>query len=148
MKLFTQFSNIRIVISGVILSSLVVGFFCISFMHTMSGHAGMNMSHLAPIGGVAPVVASPCCGKETGNHMELWKTTLVGIVETVQFLLVLFTVGLVATIAVAKLFGTPRLYINLFAARFRQYAREHPSIGLFDPNRLALAGGILNPKLY
>lgn len=108
----------------------------------------MNMSHLAPIGGMAPVVASPCCGKETGNHMELWKTTLVGIVETVQFLLVLFTVGLVVTIAVAKLFGTPRLYINLTAARFRQYAREHPSIGLFDPNRLALTGGILNPKLY
>lgn len=148
MKLFTQFPNIRTVISGVILSSLVVGFLCISFVHTMSGHAGMNMAHLTSISGVAPAVASPCCGKETGNHMELWKTTLVGVFETVQFLLVLFTVGLVTTIAASKLFGTSRLYINLFAARFRQYAREHPNIGLFDPFRLALARGILNPKLY
>ena len=146
MKFSAPFSRIRTFMSSFVLSSILVGFLCISFVHTISAHAGMDMSHTAHTN--ASTIVANCCDTRTSNHMELWKDTLVGIFETALSLLALFIVGYVATIAVSALFNTPCLAINLFALRFRQYAREHPNISLFNPLRQALSQGILNPKLY
>jgi hypothetical protein len=146
MKLSAPLSRLRSAMGAFILSSLLIGFLCISCVHSVSAHAGMDMSH--SVNTNSSVIVTNCCDGSASNHMELWKSTLVGIFETVQSLLVLFVVSYVATVAFSELFNTPRLSINLFAVRFRQYAREHPNIGLFDPLRLALARGILNPKLF
>jgi hypothetical protein len=129
-----------------ILSSLLIGFLCISFVHNVSTHTGMDMSHAVHTN--SSVIVTNCCDGGASNHMELWKSTLVGIFETVQSLLVLFAVSFVAAAAFSELFGAPRLSVNLFSLRYRQYTREHPDIALFNPLRLALARGILNPKLF
>ena len=131
---------------GCALTSLIVGFLCISVVHNMSAHRGMEMSHTTYTNSSA--IASTCCGAETTNHMELWKSTLVGILETIQLLLVLVASALVANVTLAELFGVPRSLINLFSLRYRHYTREHPDITLFNPLRLAFARGILNPKLH
>lgn len=146
MKLSALFSKIRTFMGGFILSSLIVGFLCISFVHNMSAHAGMDMSHVVHTN--ASTITGICCDAGANNHMELWKSTLVGILETIQSLFVLVVFAFVAKVAFAELFGVPRPFINFFSLRYRQYTREHPDIGLFNSLRLAFAKGILNPKLF
>lgn len=146
MKLSVSLSKIRTTMSSLALVSILVGFVCVSFVHNMSAHSGMDMSQSAHTN--SSKIVTNCCDGGAANHMELWKSTLVGIFETVQFLLTLLVVDYVATVVFSTLFNTPRLSVNLFALRYKKYARAHPNIGLFDPLRLALAQGILNPKLY
>ena len=93
-------------------------------------------------------IASSCCDTGVGDHMELWKSTLLGILETIQSLLVLVAFAFVAKVVFAELFGTPRRDRDFLYTRYRQYVREHPDIGLCNPLRLAFARGILNPKLF
>lgn len=144
MKLSASLSKLRTALGGFVLTSLMVGFLCISFVHSISAHRGM--SHAVHTSSSA--MLSTCCDAGVSDHMELWKSTLVGIPENLQSLFVLFAFALVASFTFSDFFRTPRFDTNFLFSRYRQYAREHPDIGLFDPLRLAFARGILNPKLF
>ena len=142
MKLSAPLSKIRTALGGFVLTSLMVGFLCISFVHSASAH--MGMSHA--LHNSSSATLSACCDAGASNHMELWKSTLVGITEHPQSLFALF--AFVASFTFADFFKTPRLDTNFLFFKYKQYAKEHPDIGLFNPLRLALARGILNPKLF
>jgi hypothetical protein len=79
--------------------------------------------------------------------MELWKSTLVGIPQSAGDALGLI-IGVVAVFVLTDFFVTPKLNINLLSLRYRQYAREHPDIGIYNVLKLAFARGILHPKTY
>jgi hypothetical protein len=80
--------------------------------------------------------------------MELWKSTFVGIPQSSQDLLVLLVIGVAAAFVFSDFFVIPKPNLNLLALRYRQYAREHPNIRIYDPLKLAFARGILHPKTY
>ena len=82
-----------------------------------------------------------------GDHMELWKSTLVGIPQNIQSLLALFAVVLVA-FTFSDFFKLSRHTDVVLALKFRQYAREHPDMRLFNPLTLAFARGLLHPKTF
>ena len=138
-------SRVQTALGGLILISLVVGFLCISFIHATQAHAVMSShsSHKA-----SSATLNACCDIGVSDHMELWKGTLVGIPQSFQDLLVLIVIGVVATFVFSDFFTVPKLNINLLALCYRQYVREHPNIGIFNPLKLALARGILHPKTY
>lgn len=137
--------NLKRLAGMLILGSLTVGLLCISFIHPTVAHAdmGSHASHKA-----SSVTLNPCCDVGVDDHMELWKSTLVGIPQSLQDILTLFAVSLVVAFAFSEFFVTPRIDVNLFAVRYRQYTREHPDIALFDPFRLAFARGILHGKAF
>lgn len=80
--------------------------------------------------------------------MELWKSTLVGIPQGSQELLVLIILAVASPFAFAGFLKLPRLNTNILFYRYRQYTREHPNILSYNHLRLALARGILNPKTF
>lgn len=80
--------------------------------------------------------------------MELWKSTLVGIPQGFQDLLVLVVLAVATAFAFAGFLEIPRLDINILFYRYRQYAREHPDILAYSHLRLAFARGILHPKTF
>lgn len=142
----TEHEYLKRFVCGLILSAFTIGFLCTSFAHVISGHSnmdGMQMMHHTS----QTVTLNGCCGADTSDHMELWKSTFVGIPQVFQDLLALIVISIVA-FGFSDFFTTPRLNLNLFFLRFKQYAREHPNIRVFDALRLAFAQGILNPKLY
>lgn len=145
MKQFSSLSKIRTALSGFVLTSLIAGFLCISFVYSTPAHVGMASHgiHKSP-----SATINSCCDAGVSDHMELWKSTLVGIPQNLQNLLALFAVSLVAGFTFLTLLNVPRTDGNIFAIRYRQYTREHPDISLFDSLRLAYSKGILNPKLY
>lgn len=144
MKLFASSSQIRTAFGGFVLSSLIVGFLCISFIHATPAHADIG-SHTAHR---TSATLNACCDLGTNDHMELWKNTLVGIPQGFQDLLVLIVLAVATSFVFADFLATPRLDTNLIFYRYRQYAREHPDIALFNPLRLAFARGILHPKTF
>ena len=138
--------QLRTTLGSTILTSLVVGFLCISFIHTVpTAHAGMTDGHSAHK--VAGAGVPTCCDIGATDHMELWKSTLVGILENIQSLLALFAVVLVA-FTFSDFFKLPQLTDVVLALKFRQYAREHPNMRLFNPLTLAFARGILHSKTF
>lgn len=145
MQRFFSSLRIQIVLGGFVLMSLIVGFLCISFIHATKIHAGTGSAHMNH---KAFVGLNSCCDAGVGDHMELWKSTLIGIPQNIQNLFALLTVSLVVAFAFSRLFSIPRIEVNLSAVRYRQYVREHPNIALFDPLRLAFARGILHPKTF
>jgi hypothetical protein len=137
--------KIKTLFSEMILTSLIVGFLCISFAHVMPAHADMGeMSNHASHG----VSLSNCCETGGSDHMELWKSTFVGIPQSSQDLLVLFALAITAVFTFPSFLVTPRLTGAILSFRYRQYAREHPNIRTYDPLRLAFARGILHPKTF
>ncbi len=147
MKLSASLSKIRTAMGGFVLTSLMVGFLCISFVHNISAHAGMGMSH--SIHNTSSATVKSCCDAGVYDHMELWKSTLVGIPQSIQYPLALFiAITFVGAFTFSELFGTQRIDIHLFALRYRQYVRHHPDSKTFNPLLLAFSNGILNPKLY
>lgn len=137
--------KIKTLFSEVILTSLIVGFLCVSFAHVMPAHADMgamstHASHDASL--------SNCCETGGSDHMELWKSTFVGIPQSSQDLLVLFTLAITAVFTLPSFLATPRLNPNFLFIRYRRYAREHPNIKAFDALRRAFATGLLNPKTH
>lgn len=145
MKVFFLPSRIQTLLGGSVLLSLVVGFLCISFVHSTPAHVGIA-SHGVHKSFSATLYS--CCDAGVNDHMELWKSTLVGIPQNLQNLFALFTVSLVAGFTFLTFLNVPRTDGNIFAIRYRQYTRAHPDISLFDSLRLAYSQGILNPKLY
>ncbi len=137
--------RIKALFSEVILASLIVGFLCISFAHVMPAHAGMNgmSGHTSH-----EVSLNNCCEAGTSDHMELWKSTFVGIPQSSQDSLVLFALAITAVFTFPSFLTTPRLTGAILSFRYRQYAREHPNIRIHDPLRLAFARGILHPKTF
>lgn len=146
MKLFAPSSRIYTAVGSFVLLSLIVGLLCVSFVHTISAHADMEMSHATHKN--SSVTLNACCDAGASDHMELWKGTLVGITNNLQSLFVLFAFSFVTVLAFSKLFSASRIGVNLLSLRYRQYTRDHPDIGLFNSLRLAFARGILNPKLF
>ncbi len=144
---FQQSNLLKTILGGSVLLSLVVGFLCISFVHAMPAHAAMDMSSMHSH---AEHTASlnNCCDTGVNDHMELWKSTFVGIPQTLQQLMALVAVALFVTFTLADFFPVPRPNENLLSVRFRQYAREHPDIPTYNSLRLAFARGILHPKTY
>lgn len=144
---FQQPSLLKTVVGGSVLFSLIVGFLCISFVHAVPAHAAMDMGsmhshdeHTASL--------NNCCDSGTSDHMELWKSTFVGIPQNLQELMALVAVALFVTLALADFFPSPRLNENLLSIRFRQYTRDHPDIPTYNSLRLAFARGILHPKTF
>ena len=138
--------RLRTTLGSTILTSLVVGFLCISFIHIVpTAHAGMTTGHSTHKAAGAPV--STCCDIGAGDHMELWKSTLVGIPQNIQSLLALFVVVLVA-FTFSDFFKRPQRTDVVLVLKFRQYIREHPDMRLFNPLTLAFAQGILHPKTF
>ncbi len=138
----SNFSSVKKLLGEAVLASLIIGFICISFIHILPAHADMDThtSHDMSLGN--------CCEAGLSNHMELWKSTLVGIPQSFQDILALIVVGVAAAFAFSDFFATPRLNINALALRYRQYAREHPDVSIYNPLKLAFARGILHPKTY
>ena len=129
------------------LLSFAVGFLCTSLVHTISSHVGMESMHGMHHTNQA-LALNGCCGNtNVSDHMEAWKSTFVGIPHFFQDFLVLIVLSIVA-FSFSDFFTIPRLNLNLLFLRFKQYAREHPNIRVFDALRLAFAQGIRNPKLY
>ncbi len=146
MRLLTSPSQyIRTAMGGFVLSSLIVGFLCTSFIHVTPAHADMG-SHTAHKASSATLNA--CCDVGVNDHMELWKSTLVGIPQGFQDLLVLIVLAVATSVVFADFLAIPRLDTNIIFYRYQQYAREHPDMALFDPLRLAFARGILHPKTF
>lgn len=136
--------SLKTTLGGFLLSSLVVGFLCISFVHANLAHADMGAMHHAG----QSATLNGCCDAGVSDHMELWKSTLVGIPQGFQDVLVLIAFAISTTFLFFDFFATPRLNPNFLFLRYRQYAREHPNIKVFDALRLAFAKGLLNPKTH
>lgn len=146
MKLaFLQSRRIKTILGGLVLFSLIVGFLCISFVHATSAHTDMGSTHTAHA--IDPSL-STCCDIGVNDHMELWKSTLVGIPQVFQDLLVLIVLAVATSFAFAGFLEIPRLDTNVLFYRYRQYAREHPDILAYSHLRLAFARGILHPKTF
>ena len=145
MKLFVSTSRMQTTLCGFVLVSLIVGFLCISFIHLSPVHAGMG-SHVSHK--VSSATLNACCDVGVSNHMELWKSTLVGIPQSFQGFLALIVIGVAAAFVFSDFFVIPKRNLNLLTLRYKQYAREHPNIGIYDQLKLAFARGILHPKTY
>lgn len=146
MKLAFQQSNLlKTILGGSVLFSLIVGFLCISFIHATPAHADMGSAHTAHA--INPSL-NACCDIGVNDHMELWKSTLVGIPQGVQDLLMLIVLAVATSFVFADFLATPRLDTNILFYRYRLYAREHPDILTYNPLRLAFARGILHPKTF
>lgn len=145
MKLFVSSLQIKSALGGFVMASLIVGFLCISFIHAMPVHGdtGSHTGHQA-----SQATLNACCDVGVNDHMELWKSTLVGIPQSFQDILALIVIGVAAAFVFSDFFATPRLNINALALRYRQYAREHPDVSIYNPLKLAFARGILHPKTY
>lgn len=145
MKLFASSSRIQSTLGGFVLTSLIVGFLCISFIHAMPAHAdtGSHTSHQA-----SQATINACCDIGVNDHMELWKSTLVGIPQSFQDILAIIVIGVAAAFVFSDFFAIPKLNSNVFVLRYKQYAREHPNVAIYNPLRLAFARGILHPKTY
>lgn len=145
----SSFQSLKTALGGLLLLSFAVGFLCVSFAHLIPTHAGMDMgmTHTMRQTSQATTLNS-CCGAETTNHMELWKSTLTGIPQVFQDLLALIVFAVAATFVFSDFFATTKLNSNFFLLRYKQYAREHPNIKIFDALRLAFATGLLNPKTH
>ncbi len=146
MKLFASSSRIQSILGGFVLMSLIVGFLCISFIHATSVHAVNGSGHAVHTSHDASL--TNCCDAGVNDHMELWKSTLVGIPQGFQDLLVLIVLAVATSFAFAGFFAVPRLDTNVLFYRYRQYAREHPDILAYSHLRLAFARGILHPKTF
>lgn len=145
MKLFVSSLQIKSALGGFVLTSLIVGFLCISFIHAMPihGNTGSHTSHQA-----SQTTLNACCDVGVSDHMELWKSTLVGIPQSFQDILALLVIGVAAAFVFSDFFATPKPNLNILALRYKQYAREHPNIHTYDPLKLAFARGILHPKTF
>lgn len=138
-------TRIKAFLGASILMSLIVGFLCISFIHATPAHAEMGSAHTAHA--INPSL-NACCDAGVSDHMELWKSTLVGIPQGFQDLLVLIVLAVATSFAFAGFLAIPRLDINILFYRYTQYAREHPDILAYSHLRLAFARGILHPKTF
>ena len=136
-------------ISGAVLLSFVVGFLCIGFISVLPAHAAMDMGSM-PNHSEYTTTLNNCCNTSASDHMELWKSTFVGIPQSLNELMTLMAVAIftVAAFTFSNFFSTPRLDINFLFNRFRQYARAHPDIRTYNVLRLAFARGILHPKTF
>ncbi len=143
---FQQSHPLKTILGGSVLFSLVVGFLCISFIHTIPVHSGTGSGHTAHTSHEASL--TNCCDVGISDHMELWKSTLVGIPQGFQDLLVLIVLAVATSFAFAGFLSVPRLDTNVLFYRYRQYSREHPDILAFSHLRLAFARGILHPKTF
>lgn len=137
--------RIKAFLGASILMSLTVGFLCISFIHATPAHADTGSAHTAHA--INPSL-NTCCDMGVNDHMELWKSTLVSIPQVFQDLLVLIVLAVATSFVFADFLATPRLDTNILFYRYRQYAREHPDILMYNPLRLAFARGILHPKTF
>lgn len=147
MKLaFPQANQLKTILGGSVLLSLIVGFLCISFIHATPVHAGNGSSHITHTSHETSL--KNCCDAGVSDHMELWKGTLVGIPQGFQDLLVLIVLAVATSFAFAGFLAVPRLETNILFYRYRQYAREHPDILAYSHLRLAFARGILHPKTF
>ncbi len=143
---FPQSNQLKTILGGSVLLSLIVGFLCISFIHALPVHAGAGSGHVIYTSHQASV--KNCCDAGVSDHMELWKSTLVGIPQSFQELLVLIVLAVATSFAFAGFLAIPRLDTNILFYRYRQYAREHPELLTYNPLRLAFARGILHPKTF
>lgn len=136
-------------LGGLLLLSFAVGFLCVSFAHLLPTHAGMDMTSMHTMHHSSQAITlNSCCGAGTADHMEVWKSTLTGIPQGFQDLLALIVFAVAATFLFSDFFATTKLNNNFFLLRYKQYAREHPNIKVFDALRLAFATGLLNPKTH
>lgn len=142
---FLQKIQFKKIFGQSILFSMTVGFLCVSFAHIMPAHADMGemSTHTSH-----DVSLNNCCDTGLSDHMELWKSTFVGIPQSSQDLLVLFALAITAVFTLPSFLATPRLNPNFLFIRYKRYAREHPNIKAFDALRLAFATGLLNPKTH
>ena len=140
---------LKTAIGGLLLLSFAVGFLCVSFVHLLPIHAGMDMVSMHAMHQSIPTMTlNSCCGAGTTNHMELWKNTLTGIPQGFQDLLVLLVFVVATTFVFLDFFAKAKPNAKLFLLQYKQYAREHPNVQTFNTLRLAFAQGLLNPKLY
>jgi hypothetical protein len=142
-----QSNLLKTILGGSVLFSLIVGFLCIGFIHVMPAHAGMDMGSMPSHTGHGASLSN-CCDTGVNDHMELWKSTLLGIPQGFQDLVLLIVLAVATPFAFAGFLAVPRLDTDLLFYRYRQYVREHPNILTYDPLRLAFARGILHPKTF
>ena len=146
-RTFQQSCRLKTILGGLVLFSLIVGFLCISFIHAAPtlAHADMDGMHTAHS---ASATLQNCCNAGVSDHMELWKSTLVGIPQGFQDLLALMVLAVASSFAFAGFLEILRLDTNVLFYRYRQYAREHPELLTYNPLRLAFARGTLHPKTF
>lgn len=147
MRLFdTSFESFKTALGGFTLVSLIVGFLCIAFVHAAPAHAATHSEH--HVHASQNQIVDACCSAEVSSHMELWKGTLTGILQNFEVALALILLTASVGFLPSDFFATPHLTTNVLYSRYRQYTRTHPDVGVFNILRLALAKGLLNPKLF
>ena len=137
---------IKIILCDLILLSLIVGFLCISFIHAMPAQIHMSGMHTTHV--VSSVTLNTCCNAGVTDHMELWKGTLVGILQGLQDMLALIIVGVAVAFTCSFFLKISRAVADVLFFRYRQYIRTHPDIGICNMLQLAFACGILHPKTH
>lgn len=145
-RTFPQSDRLKTILGRSLLLSIVVGFLCISFIHTTPVHAGAGSGHVARTSHEASL--KNCCDAGVKDHMELWRSILVGIPQVFQDLLILIALAAATSFVFADFLATPRLSTNFLFSRYRQYAREHRDVPTYNTLRLAFARGILHPKTF
>lgn len=138
---------VHVLTSLFLLLSLAVSFFCFSFFDAVTiDFARMQFEN--KIHAVAEIPSlHACCTTPLMNHMELWESLSFGIQPNLDLLFGLFAVAYVA-ITFPNLFNQVRRQFDVAYIRFKQRKRVYPSERLFDPQRIALARGILHPKTF
>lgn len=135
---------VKTVLSASVLLSFVVGFLCIGFLNAMpSMDMGAMQAHSAHT-----LAIMDCCSTSATDHMELWKSTFVGIPQSIQQFMALVAIAIFAAFSFTYFQPIARVEINIFYTRFKLYARAHPNIQTYNALRLAFASGILHPKTF
>ena len=123
--------------------SLIFGFFCVGmFQKTAMAVQGSGMTDMVSVGG-----EQTCCGGTMSQHMQSWTNTFLATPHDLRNSTALLALALLVTlIFIQSLFRRTNLDAPLLSSKL--YLRQNPNLFIFNPLRLALARGILHPKLY
>ena len=136
--------KLKLPIILIALGVLTLGFACTG----MIGHSSMHTS-VESMDAVAITLADDqrCCNTSISKHIESWKGILLVVPRKMPDGLILFILGLMATLAVG-LFRFRQPVSDHHFPSYRLYERDNPDLHLFNHLQLAFAQGILNPKIY
>jgi len=127
-----------LVVAGV----LVFGFFCPDMVSHASMHGDMNSIAVTQISN-----QQTCCNTSISKNIEAWKSTFLVIPREMRDGLLLLILGLAAAFAMGR-FKFSLDFTEHHLLSYKLYARANPDLALFNHLKLALARGILNPKVF
>ena len=134
---------IKLSVLALTISMLLFGFLCAGMFSGASMNAAMDM------GVTSSWYNQQCCSLGVGHNVDSWKNIILIIPNKMRSILDLLALGSALIIGCALVsLRNRQLSSNLGIGRLRIYLREHPNIALFNHLKLALARGVLNPKVF